>query len=134
MRAPLAGLQVTVARHCGVREKQFGPTLLDKTTGWMSLHQWLDVSHIVAPSNTCQEGTSILRGQLLLGDLLQTTSSWIALLTLMISYTCLSADEHSSLTVVVVKPQHSPDLVLLAAAASFHVVGGWWIWAANCSA
>lgn len=87
----------------------------------------------MAPSNTCQEGTSILRGQLLLGDLLQTTSSWTALLTLVISYTCLSADEHSSLTVVV-KPQHSPDLVLLAAAASFHVVGGWWIWAANCSA
>lgn len=87
MRAPLAGLQVTVARHCGVREKQFGPMLLDKTTGWMSLHQWLDVSHIVAPSNTWQEGTSILRGQLLLGDLLQTTSSWTALLKLVISYT-----------------------------------------------
>lgn len=71
---PLRHLEDVTTSHGGNGEKQLDVTFLDKTAGWMSLHPWLDVSHIVgtAPANTGQEGTCAQKGQLLLGGLLQT--------------------------------------------------------------
>lgn len=71
---PLTDLEVVITNHSGNGEKQFDPMFLGKTTGWMSLPPWLDVSHIVrmVPANTGQEGTCTLKRQLLLSGLLQT--------------------------------------------------------------